>query len=155
MIKQVVQGVGPALIQLHSNESPERVGEVQELSGLPVIKAVRIGTQADAADAERYAGVAQLVLFDAKPGAQANSLPGGNGAKFDWRLIAAWKGRSDFMLSGGLNPDNVGVAIAETHAAAVDVSSGVESAPGIKSPQLIRRFIAAARSENSSADQQG
>ena len=98
----------------------------------------------DAGRAKDYKGVADLILFDAKP-ADAQALPGGNGLSFDWRLIAGISARMRFMLSGGLTPENVGEAIRLTGAAIVDVSSGVESAPGKKRAMLIRRFVTAAK----------
>ena len=100
----------------------------------------------DAGSAKSYEGAADLILFDAKaPKDLANALPGGNGLAFDWAALSAVRDRMTFVLSGGLTVDNVGAAIAATGARTVEVSSGVESAPGIKSPELIRRFVAAAR----------
>jgi phosphoribosylanthranilate isomerase len=146
-LEAIIGEISPDFIQLHGGESPERVLAIRNRFGAPVIKAVKVGSLEDAASANLYKNAANFILFDAKPGpARAPSaLPGGNGAAFDWPLIADWRGRSDFVLSGGLNPDNVQAAIEATGATAVDVSSGVETAPGRKSPELIRRFIAAAR----------
>jgi phosphoribosylanthranilate isomerase len=157
-LESIVGEVRPDFIQLHGSESPERVRDIAARFGTPIIKAIRVGSPEDSASASRYAGAVNLILFDAKPkpkpGAASPALPGGTGSTFDWALISSWRGRSDFMLSGGLNPDNVQAAIEATGAAAVDVSSGVETAPGEKSPNLIRRFIAAARSAPASGPTQ-
>jgi len=143
----VHEQVKPDFIQLHGNETPERVRDIKALTGKPVIKAIRIENAEDVEDASAYAGIADFILFDAKavPGDE-KALPGGNGVPFDWKALMGIKGKSDFMLSGGLNPDNVAQAIAMTGARMVDVSSGVESAPGEKDITLIRKFISAARS---------
>lgn len=145
LVDRIVATVDPDLLQLHGSETPERVAEIARRSGKPVIKAIKVETAADAGRALDYADVASLILFDAKaPKDFANALPGGNGLAFDWHLIDEVKDRVPFLLSGGLTPDNVADAIRATGAAIVDVSSGVETAPGVKSPDLIRRFIAAA-----------
>ena len=144
-IERIVKTVEPDLLQLHGSETPERAAEIVRRWGRPVIKAIKVETAGDAERALDYSGVAQLILFDAKaPKDLAGALPGGNGLAFDWRLIAAVKDRVPFMLSGGLTPENIAAAIAATGATIVDVSSGVETAPGVKSPDLIRRFVAAA-----------
>jgi phosphoribosylanthranilate isomerase len=144
-IEQIVATVDPDLLQLHGSETPERAAEIVRRWQRPVIKAIKVETAGDAGRALEFAEVAQLILFDAKaPKDLAGALPGGNGLSFDWRLLAAVKDRVPFLLSGGLTPDNVAAAIAATGAAIVDVSSGVETAPGVKSPDLIRLFIAAA-----------
>lgn len=146
-IQDIVERVKPSLIQLHGQETPERVREVKRLSGRPVIKAIKISGQGDVEEAQVYDGIADFLLYDAKAAPDdAAALPGGNGVPFDWKALMGVKGRQDFMLSGGLNPDNVGKAIAMTGAHMVDVSSGVETAPGEKDTTLIRKFIAAARS---------
>jgi phosphoribosylanthranilate isomerase len=144
-IERIVETVEPDMLQLHGSETPERAAEIVRRWGRPVIKAIKVENAGDAERALHFAGIAQFILFDAKaPKDLAGALPGGNGLAFDWRLIAAVKDRVPFMLSGGLTPDNVAAAIAATGATIVDVSSGVESAPGVKSPDLIRQFIAAA-----------
>ena len=144
-IERIVKTVEPDLLQLHGSETPDRVAEIVRRWGRPAIKAIKVESMGDAERALDYAEVAQLILFDAKaPKDLAGALPGGNGLAFDWRLIAAVKDRVPFMLSGGLTPDNVAAAIAATGATIVDVSSGVETAPGVKSTDLIRQFIAAA-----------
>jgi phosphoribosylanthranilate isomerase len=131
-------------IQLHGSEPPERVAEVRERYGLPVIKAVGVADEEDVAALDTYADVADQLLVDAKPPKNA-VLPGGNGVAFDWRLISARRWSVPWLLAGGLTPDNVAEAIALTGTRQVDVSSGVESAPGIKDAGLIRRFVEAAR----------
>ena len=139
----VMQAVPLDMIQLHGSETPERVAEVRARAGLPVMKAVGV---ADAADLERlpaYEAVADQILVDAKAPKGAD-LPGGNGLSFDWRLIAGREWAKPWMLAGGLTPDNVAEAIRLTGATQVDVSSGVEAAPGVKDAALIRAFVAAA-----------
>ncbi len=131
------------MLQLHGSESPARVTQVRARYGLPVMKAVGVAGPDDLAALESYARVADQLLVDAKPPAGA-VLPGGNGLAFDWRLIAGRRWPVPWMLAGGLTPANVAEALRLTGARQVDVSSGVESAPGIKDEGLIREFIAAA-----------
>jgi phosphoribosylanthranilate isomerase len=146
VIDEIVRKVDPDFLQLHGSETPERAAEIVQRWGRPVIKAIKVETAEDAAGALAFADVAALILFDAKaPKDLAGALPGGNGLSFDWHLLDGVKDRVPFLLSGGLTSENVGDAIATTGATIVDVSSGVETAPGIKSPDLIRRFIDAAR----------
>jgi phosphoribosylanthranilate isomerase len=145
-IERIVSLVHPDMLQVHGSETPERVAEIARRWGLPVMKAIKVETAADAAHALDYADVARMILFDAKaPKDLAGALPGGNGLAFDWRLLDDVKARVAFMLSGGLTSENVAEAIRATGAKIVDVSSGVETAPGVKSPDLIRKFISAAR----------
>jgi phosphoribosylanthranilate isomerase len=132
------------LLQLHGAETPERVAEVRARYGLPIMKAVGVADESDLQQLERYARVADQLLVDAKPPKNAE-LPGGNGLVFDWRLIADRRWPVPWMLAGGLTPKNVGDAIRLTGATQVDVSSGVESAPGQKDADLIAAFCAAAR----------
>lgn len=146
-ISEIVSAVHPDMLQLHGKETPARVAEIGQLTQLPLIKAVSVAMPDDVARAADYADAAHLILFDAKP-PPAAVLPGGNGMAFDWSLMAPVKGRMSYMLSGGLTPDNVADAIAQTGAALVDVSSGVETAPGKKDTGLIRRFLAAAKAAN-------
>lgn len=138
------EAMEPDLIQLHGRESPERVAEIRALTGLPVMKALGIASAADLASIAAYAGIADRLLLDAKapPGA---SLPGGNGVSFDWDLLAGADLPAGTMLSGGLEPANVAEALARTGLTAVDVSSGVENAPGSKDPARIAAFVAAVR----------
>ncbi|WP_435660528.1 phosphoribosylanthranilate isomerase [Leisingera caerulea] len=133
------------MLQLHGKESPERVAEVRARYGLPVMKAVGIADAADLPQIAEYEQVADQLLIDAKPPKEAE-LPGGNGLAFDWRLLAGRKyWQKPWMLAGGLTPDNVAEAIRMTGARQVDVSSGVESAPGEKDAALIENFTKAAR----------
>lgn len=146
LLDAIVGRVDPDLIQLHGSETPERVAEIRATFGIPVMKVIKVLTAEDAADALRYRDVADLILFDAKaPVSTRGSLPGGNGLAFDWHLLDGVKDKVPFMLAGGLTPDTVAAAIHATGADGVDVSSGVESAPGEKDAVLIRRFIAAVR----------
>jgi phosphoribosylanthranilate isomerase len=145
-LEDVVAAVAPDIIQLHGSETPERVAEVAKRFGRPVLKAVKVAIADDALAALAYAGKADRILFDAKaPEGRAGTLPGGNGLAFDWQALAGVRGKLDYMLAGGLTPANVGEAIRLTGAKAVDVSSGVESRPGEKDPELIRRFLRAAK----------
>jgi phosphoribosylanthranilate isomerase len=143
----IVEAVQPDMIQLHGDESAPRVKEIRKRAGVPVIKAIKVGSAVDVKRAQRYDDAADLILFDAHPPKGA-AMPGGNGLAFDWHALDEVKDRMQFMLSGGLTPDNVAEAIRLTGARAVDVSSGVESAPGTKDPELIRRFLKAAKTAN-------
>lgn len=133
------------ILQLHGSETPERVAETRLRFGRPVMKAVAVAGPQDALGAARYEDVADLLLFDAKPPRRPDALPGGNGLAFDWALIAGRKWRRPWMLSGGLTAELLPEAVHISGAAAVDVSSGVESRPGVKDPGKIRAFLAAAR----------
>lgn len=146
LLADVVDVVAPDIIQLHGAESPARVSEIARRFGRPVLKAVSVADAKDVEAALAYTGYADRILFDAKPlPGDAAALPGGNGLAFDWQALAGLQGRIDFMLAGGLDPANVAAAIRCTGARAVDVSSGVESRPGEKDPDLIRRFLQAAK----------
>lgn len=131
------------MLQLHGSESPERVTEVKARYGLPVMKAIGVADAADLDAIDRYSAVADQLLIDAKP-PKNGDLPGGNGLAFDWRLIAGREWNVPWMLAGGLMPSNVQEAIRMTGARQVDVSSGVEAAPGVKDAQRIVEFVAAA-----------
>jgi phosphoribosylanthranilate isomerase len=145
LLREIAARVNPDLIQVHGAETPERVGEVTRLTGKPVIKAIRVREEADIAAAAAFSGVASLIMYDAKaPESLKDALPGGNGHAFDWGLLDG-RPRPAFMLAGGLTPANVADAIRVTGAPIVDVSSGVESAPGVKDAGLIRKFIEAAK----------
>jgi phosphoribosylanthranilate isomerase len=146
LVDRVVAAVDPDLLQLHGEETPERVAEVRRRSAKPVMKAIKVETAEDAQAALAYRGVADLILFDACAPWDA-TRPGGNGAAFDWSALAGVKDEVAYMLSGGLTPDSVAEAIRVTGAAIVDVSSGVEVRPGEKDPDLIRRFVRAAKAE--------
>lgn len=146
LLAEVIEAVAPDIIQLHGAESPARVADIAQRFGRPVMKAVTVAGAADVQAALAYVGKADCILFDAKaPMDDADALPGGNGVAFDWQALAGLEGRIDYMLAGGLTPANVAEAIRSTGARAVDVSSGVESQPGEKDPELIRRFIHAAK----------
>lgn len=131
------------MLQLHGGENPERVAEVKARFGLPVMKAVGVAERADLAALDLYQLVADQILVDAKPPKGA-ALPGGNGLAFDWTLMLGRVWRRPWMLAGGLTPENVALAVRSTNARQVDVSSGIEVAPGVKDETLIRAFIAAA-----------
>lgn len=152
LIGDVVAQVSPDIIQLHGSETPDRVAAIRAATGLPVMKAIKVEGAGDAEHAMSYAGRADLVLFDAKAPTGA-VLPGGNGVAFDWALLDGVKDRVTFMLSGGLTPENVAEAVRRTGARTVDVSSGVERSPGEKDPDLIRRFLIAAKTANEAAEQ--
>ncbi len=132
--------------QLHGREDPERVAEIRARFGLPVMKVVRIAGADDVAAAEAYCGAADRLLFDAKPPKDmTGALPGGNALALDWRLLAGKAWPLPWMLSGGLDAENLAEAVRTSGARAIDVSSGVEDAPGTKSPDKIRAFLSAAR----------
>ena len=131
------------MLQLHGKESPERVAQVRETFGLPVMKAVGIREEADLPAIAEYARVADQLLIDAKA-PKDGPLPGGNGLAFDWRLIAGRRWAVPWMLAGGLTPQNVAEAVRLTGATQLDLSSGVETAPGVKDPALVRAFMTAA-----------
>ena len=131
------------MLQLHGDESPARVVEVKARYGLPVMKAVGVADEGDLAAVFDYSTVADQILVDAKPPKGAD-LPGGNGLAFDWRLVAQRRWLRPWMLAGGLTPENVAEAVRLTNARQVDVSSGVESAPGVKDAAKIAAFVRAA-----------
>jgi phosphoribosylanthranilate isomerase len=143
-LKRIADALAPDLLQLHGRETPARVKQIGELFARPTMKAIGVAARVDLAQAEAYANVADLLLIDAKPPKDA-VLPGGNGRPFDWSLTRDFHAAVPWLLSGGLEPDSVAAAIALSGARGVDVSSGVESAPGVKDPAKIRAFIAAAR----------
>ena len=144
LIDTVMASAAPDLLQLHGEETPERAADIRSRWGRPVMKAIKVETGEDARAALRYRAAADLILFDARAPTDS-TRPGGNGAPFDWRTLLGVKDQVPFMLSGGLTPDNVAEAIRATGAVIVDVSSGVESSPGEKDPELIRRFLRAAK----------
>ena len=138
----------PDMLQFHGSESPARLAEAKARYGLPVMKAIGISGPADLASIALYDGVADRILFDAKPPKGAD-LPGGNGLTFDWAVLRGIRLKAPFMLSGGLEAANVAEAASQTHAPAVDVSSGVESQPGVKDPARITAFVGALRDPKS------
>jgi phosphoribosylanthranilate isomerase len=137
-IAAAVGAAAPDFLQLHGGESPERVSAVRTRFGVPVIKAIAVAEASDLVGAARYD--ADMLLFDAK-----GAAPGGNGAAFDWQLLRGRSFTKPWLLAGGLNAGNVGRAIGATGAPGVDVSSGVETAPGVKDARMIREFISEAR----------
>lgn len=143
-IKALVEAVRPDLLQLHGGETPARVAEIRARFGLPVIKALPVADSADLAAADDYAKVADFLMFDAKAPKGA-MRPGGHGAAFDWKLLAGRTFPRPWFLAGGLDPDNVARAITLSGAKIVDVSSGVESAPGVKDAGRINSFINATK----------
>lgn len=144
LLNAVMNQVRLDAFQLHGAESPERVEQVRLEFGMPVIKAIGVSDLADLEKAKAYAEVADWLMFDAKAPAGAER-PGGNARPFDWSLLAGRNWPCPWFLAGGLTPSTVGEAVRLSGAKAVDVSSGVESAPGVKDPRLIAEFIAAAK----------
>ncbi len=145
-IATVLGRVDLDIIQLHGSESPARVAEIRRGFGRPVMKAVKIASRADLAETEAYDDAADMLLLDAKaPNDLADALPGGNGLTFDWNLIRDRRWRLPWMLAGGLDDRNVAEAVRISGADIVDVSSGVESAPGSKDPALIKAFLDAVK----------
>lgn len=134
--------------QFHGREPPERCAAMRETFGVEVIKASQVGSLTDVANAHAYDGAADMILFDARPPKDADR-PGGHGVPFDWALLSAYRGSTPFLLAGGLAPDTVDAAIRATQNhpsfAGVDVSSGVEGAPGRKNSSKVESFIAAVR----------
>ncbi len=143
-LENSIDALKPDILQLHGKESVARVRDIKQRFGLPVMKALAVETRADLAALPGYAAVCDRILFDAKPPKDA-TRPGGLGAVFDWHLLEGLDLKLPFMVSGGLNAANVAEALRITRAGGVDISSGVESAPGIKDPDMIRAFIRAAR----------
>ncbi len=144
LLRDIVAALRPDMLQLHGKESPERVASVRSRFGLPVMKALSVEARADLSPVRQYAQVADRLIFDARAPQEA-TRPGGLGKPFDWSLLAALDCSVPFMLSGGLDASNLAEALAITNAPGVDVSSGVEREPGVKDPDKIRAFIAAAR----------
>src|SRR3979490_2925159 len=150
-LANIVEALQPDVLQLHGSETVARLRDIKQKFGLPVMKAIAVETAADLASLPGYAAVADRILFDARAPKEA-TRPGGLGAVFDWHVLENLDLKLPFMVSGGLNAGNVAEAIAVTRAGGVDVSSGVERAPGIKDPEMIRAFIRAARAvENDTA----
>lgn len=144
LLDQVLSRVRLDILQLHGKESPARVEAVRKAYGLPVMKVIGVSVPADLAAADAYLAVADRLMFDAKPPPGADR-PGGNARAFDWTLLAGRKWPLPWMLAGGLTARNVARAIRLSGARAVDVSSGIEKAPGVKDPRKILSFINAAK----------
>jgi len=134
--------MAPDMLQLHGKETPGRVAELKARHGLPVMKAFSLQTSADLDAVHAYRGIADRFLFDAKPPA-GSELPGGNGVAFDWAILAGLDRKVDYLLSGGLNAANIGEALRLANPPGIDISSGVESAPGVKETALIEAFFRA------------
>src|SRR5713226_5519133 len=151
MLANIVEALQPDILQLHGKETVARLRDIKQKFGLQVMKALAVETPADLASLPGYAAVADRILFDAVAPREA-TRPGGLGAVFDWHVLENLDLKLPFMVSGGLNAENVAEAIRVTRAGGVDVSSGVERAPGVKDPEMIRAFIRAARAaENDTA----
>jgi phosphoribosylanthranilate isomerase len=144
-LMDAVAAVKPDFVQLHGSETPERVADVRSRTGIGIIKAIAVADAADLALASRYDECADMLLFDAKPPSGA-TREGGHGAAFDWQILRGRSFARPWLLAGGLKPDNVARAIRASDAPGVDVSSGVETAAGQKSAELIAEFVANARS---------
>ncbi len=140
----IVATMKPGMLQLHGAETPERVAAVKARHGLPAMKALAIGCAPDLMKANAYISIADKFLFDAKP-PKGSELPGGNAVSFDWRILNGLPAGLDYLLAGGINAVNVADAIRIANPPGLDVSSGVESAPGVKDARLIREFFAAVR----------
>ena len=145
LLTEIALILKPDLIQLHGSETPARAERVRTLTGAGIVKVLPIRVHEDFDEAEAWEPFADHLMFDAKP-PEGSALPGGMGARFDWTLLAGRAFRRPWFVAGGLTPDNVAQAIRVSGAPAVDVSSGVESAPGVKDPALIAAFLGAARS---------
>ncbi|WP_034990905.1 phosphoribosylanthranilate isomerase [Beijerinckia mobilis] len=144
LLAAAIAALDPEILQLHGQETPERIASIRARFGLPVMKALAIGSYTDLVQIPLFDAVADLLLFDAKP-ASSEASPGGNGVAFDWSLLRRIETRKPWLLAGGLTPSNVAGAIGKTRAHGVDVSSGVESAPGVKDVGKIAAFIEATR----------
>lgn len=140
-LSEVLNDIPLNMIQLHGNETPERVSEIKKKFNLPIMKAIPVSSKDDLDQANQYENVADWLLFDAK----GEKLPGGNGIAFDWDILKNYKGSKPWMLAGGLTPDNITEALALLSPDAVDVSSGVESDKGIKDVHKIRSFLQAGK----------
>ena len=144
VMREIKSIFAPDFLQLHGSESPQRVAEIKKIFSIKVIKAVKVSSAADIAAASAFYDVADMLMFDATPPKDA-LLPGGNGAAFDWSLLAGKTFPLPWFLSGGLDARNVRSAIRQSGATMVDVSSGVESSPGVKDPERIAQFVKAAK----------
>src|SRR5216683_2505534 len=150
-LANIVEALQPDVLQLHGRETVARLRDIKQKFGLPVMKAIAVETPADLAPLPGYAAVADRILFDARAPREA-TRPGGLGAVFDWHVLENLDLKLPFLVSGGLNAEKVTQAIRLTRAGGVDVSTGVERAPGVKDPEMIRAFIRAARAaENNTA----
>jgi len=144
-LSRIRELVNPDIIQFHGSEAPEALAAAKVMQGAGVMKAISVSEREDLEQADYYAIVADWILFDAKP-PKGSELPGGNGVSYDWKLLKDIELKKPFLLSGGLDPTNVAEAIRQSGVRAVDVSSGVEREKGVKDSELIRAFLAAAKS---------
>lgn len=151
-LDNIMDALSPDILQLHGRESVARLRDIKQRFGRPVMKAVPVATSADLAVLPGYAAVADSVLFDARAPKDA-TRPGGLGEPFDWHLLENLDLKLPYMVSGGLHADNVTEALRVTRAGGVDVSSGVESAPGVKDPEMIKAFIRAARASQDTSQE--
>jgi phosphoribosylanthranilate isomerase len=146
LLRAIQDGLRPQVFQLHGRESPARAAAIRASTGVAVMKAMPIASADDLDAAAAYLPVVDLLMFDAKPPkTEATALPGGNGRAFDWRLMAGRRWSRPWLLSGGLDAGNIAEAVTTSGATAVDVSTGVEDRPGVKSPDKIRAFLATVR----------
>lgn len=143
-LDEIVEAMHPDMLQLHGSETSERLAQLKARYGLSVMKALSVSEAADLERIKPLIGIADRFLFDAKP-PKGSELPGGNGVAFDWRILAGLDAGVDYMLSGGLNAANIGDALQLANPPGIDISSGVESAPGVKDPALIEQFFRAVR----------
>ena len=153
LLAAIARDLAPDLIQLHGHETPARVAEIARMTGRPPMKALAVAEASDLDALPAFLPHVARILFDAKPPKTPDALPGGNGLAFDWRLLVDLDPTLPVMLSGGLTAENVAEAIAMTGVRAVDVSSGVESAPGVKDPTRIRAFVENARAADRRRDE--
>ncbi|RCL02343.1 MAG: phosphoribosylanthranilate isomerase [Candidatus Tokpelaia sp. JSC189] len=152
LLDEIVHQIKPDLLQLHGVETPRRVAEIRNRYKLPVMKAFAIHNKSDLQNIVPYLGITDRILFDAKAPKEALQ-PGGNGVSFDWQMLDMLDKGIDYVLSGGLNADNIAEALAMTRARGVDVSSGVEKEPGVKDVDLIKAFFAAIRKFRTGANE--
>ncbi|MCY4053639.1 MAG: phosphoribosylanthranilate isomerase [Hyphomicrobiales bacterium] len=141
LLEELFEKLRPDFFQLHGSETPQRAGEIRERFGSGIIKAIRVRGNGDIEQAHAFEDAADMLLFDS----YTEALAGGTGVVFDWTLLHGLRNKGAWILSGGLTPENVADAIEQTGAPAVDVSSGVESAPGRKDPKKIERFLQAVK----------
>jgi phosphoribosylanthranilate isomerase len=151
-LSNIVETLRPDLLQLHGKETVARLRDIKRKFGLPVMKAIAVETAADLAGLPGYAAVADRILFDARAPKDA-TRPGGLGAPFDWHLLENLDLNLPYIVSGGLHAQNVAEALRVTRAGGVDVSSGVESAPGVKDPEMIKAFIRASRTSQDASQE--
>jgi len=148
LLQQILNEVPLDMLQLHGKERPERIQEIKDTFRLPVIKCISVAAKSDVDTAQKYEDAADWIMFDAKADPNVSQLPGGNGLAFDWTLLQQFRSKTPWFLAGGLTPENVREAIELLNPNAVDVSSGVERAPGEKDPGKIRDFLKLARSND-------